>query len=95
MFLTYKNVYDLQIKLKLVKAIATAPLEKVFYIEIFMQRFNLSKSKKTTIKKNIVEIFSQLQVAGIIKNDYRLIKKNRTRQHKLDWTFLDLSVLPF
>ena len=75
-FLTYKNVYDLQIKLKLVEAIATVPLEKVFYVEVFLQRFNLSTSKKTTIKKNIVEIFSQLQVAGIIKNHYRLIKKS-------------------
>lgn len=36
MFLTYKNVYDLQIKLKLVEAIATVPLEKVFYVEVFL-----------------------------------------------------------
>ena len=49
-FLTYKNVYDLQIKLKLVEAIATVPLEKVFYVEVFLQRFNLSTSKKILLK---------------------------------------------
>ena len=36
MFLTYKNIYDLQIKLKVIEAISTILLEKVFYVEVFL-----------------------------------------------------------
>ena len=76
MFLTYKNIYYLQIKLKVIEAISTIPLEKVFYVEVFMEQFNISTSKKAIIKKHIVKIFNQLQMVGIIKNHYRLIKKS-------------------
>lgn len=33
------------------------------------------QQKKVAIKKHIVKIFSQLQMVGIIKNHYKLIKK--------------------
>lgn len=75
-FLTYKNTYDLQVKLKVIEAISTVPLEKVFYVEVFLEQFNVSTSKKAIIKKHIVKIFNQLQMVGIIKNYYRLIKKS-------------------
>ena len=31
-FLTYKNIYDLQIKLKLIEAISTIPLKKKYFM---------------------------------------------------------------
>ena len=79
-FLIYKNIYDLQIKLKLIEAISTIPLKKVFYVEVFLDQFNISTSKKSIIKKDIVKVFNQLQTAGIIKNHYRLIKKSQQIQ---------------
>ena len=57
-FLTYKNIYDLQIKLKVIEAISTISLEKVFYVEVFLEQFNISTSKKAIIKKHIVKIFN-------------------------------------
>ena len=79
-FLIYKNIYDLQIKLKVIEAISTIPLKKVFYTEVFLGQFNVSKSKRSIIKKDIVKVFNQLQTAGIIKNHYRLIKKSQQIQ---------------
>lgn len=79
-FLIYKNIYDLQIKLKLIEAISTVPLKKVFYVEVFLDQFNISTSKKSIIKNDIVKVFNQLQTAGIIKNHYRLIKKSQQIQ---------------
>lgn len=76
-FLTYKNIYDLQLKLQLIEAISTVTLEKVFYVEVFLKQFNVSTSKKAIMKKHIVKIFNQLQIFGIIKNHYRLIKKSQ------------------
>ena len=79
-FLTSKNTYDLEIKLKLIQATSTTLLEKVFYLEVFLEQFNISTSKRAIIKKDIVKAFNQLQTAGIIKNYYRLIKKSRQIQ---------------
>ena len=79
-FLIYKNIYDLQIKLKLIEAISTIPLKKVFYVEVFLDQFNISTTKRSIIKKDIVKVFNQLQTAGIIKNYYKLIKKSQQIQ---------------
>lgn len=79
-FLTYQNTYDLQIKVKLIQAISTIPIEKIFYVQVFLEQFNISTSKKTIVKKHIVEIFNQLQRIGIIKNHYTLIKKSQRIQ---------------
>jgi len=79
-FLIYKNIYDLQIKRKLIEAISTIPLKKVFYVEVFLDQFNISTSKRSIIKKDIVKVFNQLQTAGVIKNYYKLIKKSQQIQ---------------
>jgi len=76
-FLTYKNIYDLQIKIKFIESISVVSLEKVFYVEIFLEQFNISKSKITVIKKDIVKTFNQLQMDGIIKNHYKVVKKSK------------------
>ena len=48
----------------------------MFYVEVFIQQFNIPTSKKAVIKKHIVKIFNQLQIVRIIKNHYKLIKKS-------------------
>lgn len=59
-FLTDKNIYDLQVKLKVIEAIIIVSLEKVFYVEVFLEQFTLLTSKKSIIKKHIFKIFNQL-----------------------------------
>ena len=76
-FLTYKNIYDLKIKLEVIQAISKVSLEKVFYVEVFLEQFNVPTKNKAIIKKQIVKTFNYLQTAGIIKNNYKLIKKSQ------------------
>ena len=59
--------------------ISKVSLEKVFYVEVFLEQFNVSTENKAIIKKHIVKTFNQLQTAGIIKNNYKLIKKKITK----------------
>ena len=80
-FLTYKNIYDLKVKIEVIQAISKVPLEKVFYVEVFLEQFNVPTKTKAIIKKQIVKTFNQLQTAGIIKNNYKLIKK---KSHKIE-----------
>ena len=79
-FLTYKNIYDLKVKLEVIQAISIIPLKKVFYVGVFLDQFNISTSKRSRIKKDIVRVFNQLQTAGVIKNHYILIKKSQRIQ---------------
>jgi hypothetical protein len=76
-FLTYKTIYDLQIKLQIIEVISTNSLEKVFYIEVFLNQFHVSKQKKTQIKTSIIILLNKLQMSGLIKKHYKLIKKSR------------------
>ena len=54
-FLRYKDIYDLQIKLKVIKTISTVPLEKVFYVEVFLEQFNVSTKKKQPLKSRLLK----------------------------------------
>ena len=53
-FLNYQNIYDLQVKIKIIESLSTVSLEKVFYVEVFLQRFNISTQKKKNQKKVLV-----------------------------------------
>jgi hypothetical protein len=74
--MTYK------VKFKVIQAISKIPLEKVFYVEVFLEQFNVPTKDKTIIKKQIIKIFNHLQTARILKNNYKLIKKNRKKLNK-------------
>ena len=76
-FITYKNIYDLKVKLEVIQAISKVSLEKVFYVEVFLEQFSVPTKNKAIIKKQIVKTFNYLQTAGIIKNNYKLIKKSQ------------------
>lgn len=62
--------------IKIIEATSVISLKKVFYVQVLLEQFNISKSKKAVIKKDIVRTFSQLQMGGIIKNYYRVIKQS-------------------
>ena len=50
-------------------------LEKIFYVEVFLEQYNASTKNKAIIIKQTVKTFNQLQTVGIKKNNYKLIKK--------------------
>lgn len=44
-FLTWKNIYQFQVKTQIIEVIAKNSLKKEFYIQEFLKRFNLSNKK--------------------------------------------------
>jgi len=54
-FLTYKNKYDLEIKLQLIKSFSQVELEKRFPVEKFLNQFSVSN--KDLIKKKTADWF--------------------------------------
>ena len=41
-FLTYKNIYDLKVKIEVISAISKVSFEKVFDVQVFLEQFNVS-----------------------------------------------------
>lgn len=56
--------------------ISTTSLEKVFYVEIFLNQFNVSTHTLAQIKRMIIEMFNELKIYGLIRNQYKLVKKS-------------------
>ena len=50
-FLTWKNIYQFQIKSQIIIITATDSLKKEFHIQEFLKRFNVSNKKKTQLKQ--------------------------------------------
>ena len=44
-FLTWKNIYQFQVKTQIIEVIAKNSLKKEFYMQEFLKRFNLSNKK--------------------------------------------------
>lgn len=75
-FLTYENTYELKVKLEVIQTISQVPLEKIFYVEVFLDQFNVPTKKKRQIKQLIVEAFNQLQKEKLIQNKLNVVKKS-------------------
>lgn len=75
-FLTYKDTYDLRVKLEIIELISTYPLQKVFYTKMFLKQFSVSTKKERQIKQLIVEAFSELQKQKIIQYKFSVVKKS-------------------
>ena len=65
-FLSYQTDHQLQVKLQIIQDISTHSLEKKFYVNHFLSKFNVSKQKQAYIKKLIVQQFHYLQQQSII-----------------------------
>ena len=75
-FLTYRDTYDLRVKLEIIQLISTNPLQKVFYTNLFLKQFNVSTNKERQIKQLIVEAFSELQSQKFIQYKFSVVKKS-------------------
>lgn len=49
-FLTWKTIYQFQVKSQIIAITATDSLKKEFYIQEFLKRFNVPNKKKTQFK---------------------------------------------
>jgi len=54
-FLTWKTIYQFQVKSQIITITAKDSLKKEFYIQEFFKRFSVSNKKKTQLKQMIIE----------------------------------------
>jgi hypothetical protein len=74
--LTWKNIYQFQVKTQIIEVIAKNSLKKEFYIQEFLKRFNLSNKKQTQIKQIIIEAISEEIKSQLIQPQFKIIQKD-------------------
>jgi hypothetical protein len=75
-FLTWKNIYQFQVKTQIIEVIAKNSLKKEFYIQEFLKRFNLCNKKQTQIKQIIIEAISEQIKSQLIQPQFKIIQKD-------------------
>ena len=75
-FLSYQTTYELHVKLQIIQVMSQNSLEKVFYVKVFLDQFNLPQQKKAQLKKLISRTFKELQDSQLIQNQFQLITKS-------------------
>ena len=75
-FLTWKNIYQFQVKTQIIEVIAKNSLKKEFYIQEFLKRFNLSNKKQTQIKQIVIEAISEEIKSQLIQPQFKIIQKD-------------------
>ena len=58
-FLTWKTIYQFQVKNQIITVTTSDSLKKEFYIQEFLKRFNVSNKKTTQLKQIIIEAIYQ------------------------------------
>jgi hypothetical protein len=75
-FLTWKTIYQFQVKSKIITITATDSLKKEFYIQEFLKRFSVSNKKKTPLKQMIIEAIYQQINNQFIQLQFKTIQKD-------------------
>ena len=75
-FISYQTNYELQVKFQIIQVMSQNSLEKVFYVKVFLDQFNVHQQKKAQLKKLISKAFKELQDSQLIQNQFQLITKS-------------------
>ena len=75
-FLTWKTIYQFQVKSQMIEVIAKNSLKKELYIEEFLNRFNIPNKKQTQLKQMIIEAISEEINNQSIKPQFKVIQKD-------------------
>jgi len=75
-FLTWKNIYQFQIRSQIITITATDSLKKEFYIQEFLKRFNVPNKKKTQLKQMLIEPIYQQVNNQLIQSQFKIIQKD-------------------
>ena len=75
-FLTWKTIYQFQVKSQIIAITATDSLKKEFYIQEFLKRFSISNKKKTQLKQMIIEAIYQQINNQLIQPQFKIIQKD-------------------
>ena len=75
-FLTWKTIYQFQLKSQIIAITATDSLKKEFYIQEFLKRFNVPNKKKTQLKQMLIEAIYQQINNQLIQTQFKIIQKD-------------------
>jgi hypothetical protein len=90
----YRNKYDFEVKLEILKVFSTKNIEKVFETETFLKQFRVPKKCRSEIKKIILNLVSELQLLDLIESNYRVLTNRLYHQvNKLTLTNISKSFI--
>jgi hypothetical protein len=72
-FVQYRNKYDFEVKLEIIRVFSTNNTEKIFQTEIFLKQFRVPNKCRSDIKKIILKLISELQILDIIESNYKIL----------------------
>lgn len=75
-FLRSKSKNDLRLKVLLMKSLAVNDQEKRLYLEEFFNTINVRNDLLNQIKKNIIQLLSELVENKIIQNEVEVVLKS-------------------
>ena len=75
-FLTWKTIYQFQVKSQIIAVIAKNSLKKELYIQEFLKQFNVPNQKQTQLKQMIIEAIYQQIKNQLIQPQFKIIQKD-------------------
>ena len=75
-FLTWKSIYQFQVKSQIITITAIDSLKKEFYIQEFLKQFSVSNKKTTQFKQMIIEAIYQQINNQLIQPQFKIIQKD-------------------
>jgi hypothetical protein len=75
-FLTWKTIYQFQVKSQILTITATDSLKKEFYIQEFLKRFSVPNKKKTQLKQMLIEAIYHQRNHQLIQPQFQIIQKD-------------------
>ena len=79
-FVKYRNKYDFEVKLEIIRVFSTDNTEKIFQTETFLKQFRVPNKCRSDIKKIILELISELQILDVIESDYKIFSNGLYHQ---------------
>jgi len=77
-FLTWKTIFQFQVKSQIISVTAKNSLKKEFYIQEFLKGFNVSNKKQRQLKQMIIEAISQEINNQLIQPQFKIIQKDES-----------------
>lgn len=79
-FVKYRNKYDFEVKLEIIKVFSIDNTEKIFQTETFLKQFRVPNKCRSDIKKIILDLISELQMLDIIESNYQVLSNGLYHQ---------------
>jgi hypothetical protein len=82
-FLRSESKNDLRLKVRLIKSLAVSDQKKRLYLEEFFNTINVRNDPLNQIKKNIIQLLSELVEIKIIQNEVEVVLKSGKKKYHL------------